>query len=68
MPGGEFAISSIQKIAPFTLLVEDVSLSKKIPDVSGLTRPWLYAVGRADSDLLFSQIFQTIRRKKEFLG
>ena len=33
------------------------SLSKKNSDVSGLTRPWLYAFGRADSGTLFSQLY-----------
>ena len=32
------------------------SLSKKDSDVSGLTRPWLYAFERADSSLLFPQL------------
>ncbi len=35
--------------------------------VSGLTRPGLCAVGRADSSSPFPQLFERIRRKKEFL-
>ena len=33
------------------------SLSKKVPDVSDLPRPWLYAIGRVDSGWLFLQLF-----------
>ncbi|HIU41187.1 MAG TPA: hypothetical protein IAD19_01385 [Candidatus Egerieicola faecale] len=47
-------------------LCQSFSLSKKGSDVSALTRPRLYAIGRADSGLLFPQLFCKKKRKKDF--
>lgn len=44
-----------------------LSLSKKGSYVSGLTRPWLCAVGRADSGLSLHNRFTKTRCVKEVL-
>ena len=45
------------KWEPSSLPQQSFSLSKKDSDVSELTRPRLYAFGRADSESLFPQLF-----------
>ncbi|HIR40205.1 MAG TPA: hypothetical protein IAB36_00035 [Candidatus Egerieicola pullicola] len=44
-----------------------VRLSKKVLDVSGLTCPWLCAIGQADSGLLFPRLDFKNNLKQEIL-